>query len=72
MDAEPSDSPAVNSSEWLQHYDAASKRRRDARGVRRRTRIEMRRRRARERLIMLASAVAVLGLTALFYLVLAR
>jgi hypothetical protein len=72
MDAERNQEAAVTSSgAWLQHYKAASRRRRAA-GKHGRTRAVLKRYRLRERLKVVASAVGVLMLLGVFYLLLSR
>lgn len=59
------------SNAWESYYSQASRRRRSARG-RRSLREEKRRRRLRERLGLGLSALLVVGMTMIFYLVLSR
>jgi len=72
MDAEGSEESSVTASgAWLQHYEAASRRRRAA-GVQRFTRSALKRRRLRELLKLAASTLGVLALAGVFYLLLSR
>ena len=71
MDAERNEEPAATASgAWLQHYKAASRRRRAA--GRHRTRTAMKRYRLRARLKVIASTVGVFLLAGVFYLLLSR
>ena len=70
MEAERGDpSPAVSSAAWLRHYKAASRRRRAA-GGHGRLRVQAKRRRVKEMFALAMSAVAVLAVTGVFYLLL--
>jgi hypothetical protein len=72
MDAERTEdlevTPAVA---WLQHYKAASRRRRAA-GKHRRTRTALKRQRLRDNLKVLISTLGVFLLAGVFYLLLTR
>ena len=72
MDAERTEDPAVTpSGAWLQHYKAASRRRRAA-GKHRFTRTALKRQRLRDNLRALAATVGVFLLAGVFYLLLTR
>jgi len=72
MDAERNEEPATSASgAWLQHYKAASRRRRAA-GQHGRTRTALKRHRLRERLKVIASTLGVFVLAGVFYLLLSR
>lgn len=72
MDAERNEEPAVTSSAWLQHYKAASRRRRASRRGSGFTRTSLKRQRLREGVKAVASTVGVFLLAGVFYLLLSR
>jgi hypothetical protein len=72
MDAERTEDPAATpAGAWLQHYKAASRRRR-AGGKHRRTRTALKRQRLRDNLKALAATLGVFLLAGVFYLLLTR